>query len=60
MLSESNPPSVADLLSLAIRRVEAMSSASIMGVRVGALEPTSSSSSTPIWELGSQLALNFS
>lgn len=48
MTSDSIPSSVADLLSLAIRGVEAMTRTSILEVRIGGLESTLSSNSTHI------------
>lgn len=54
--SESVPSSVADLLPLATRAVEAMGRASILEVRASALESTSSYSNTQLGEFESQLA----
>lgn len=55
MVNESVPSSVADLKSLAIRGMRAMSRASIREVRVGALETTLLFSYTCNGELESQL-----
>lgn len=56
MVHKSPPSSAADLLSLAIRTVNVMSSASILQVRVCALRLTLPSNDTRIGELESQIA----
>lgn len=56
MVAESVHSSVADLLSLEIRGVKAMSTASVLEVHFGALKLTTSSSNTQIGELESQNA----
>lgn len=53
---ESFPSSVADLLSLKVRGMEAMSRASILEVHVGTLESTLSSKNTRFGKLKSQPA----
>lgn len=58
VVNESILSSAADLLSLAICGVEAMSSTSILEVRVGASDSTLSSNSTPIGELERQIEFN--